>query len=148
MNEIYWMQYNPKTRERCSSAIKILADEETDGEGKQWMRMGCKGRYYGKWICRLKRRRRRPHNQDDEETMRFSKEKSSLSGFGGHKRSLSGSILSKLSFLRPNQGDSEPLPQLPQTDGTGETGSLQRNGGGAMTAVVQQQKKLGKGKDR
>ncbi len=87
-----------------------------------------------------------PHNQDDEETMRFSKEKSSLSGFGGHKRSLSGSILSKLSFLRPNQGDSEPLPQLPQTDGTGETGSLQRNGGGAMTAVVQQQKKTRKRK--
>ncbi|KAI9879861.1 MAG: hypothetical protein M1830_006713 [Pleopsidium flavum] len=86
------------------------------------------------------------HNQDDEEAMRFPKEKSSLSGSGGHKRSLSGSILSKLSFLRTTQDDSELLPQLRQTDGTSEVGALKRNYSGAMAVAVQQQKKTRKRK--
>jgi hypothetical protein len=66
---------------------------------------------------------------------------------GGHKRSLSGSILSKLSFLRasadddhsPGEGSEDQVP--PSLDSTpGEENTAPKKSGRAMAVAVQQQK--------
>ncbi|KAJ5554130.1 hypothetical protein N7513_004089 [Penicillium frequentans] len=80
---------------------------------------------------------------------RLSNRTRSASGSSTHKRSLSGSLLSKLSFLRMNQatvsgsearimdhdGDNEDLPSMPQIN------SEASERGKAMAAVIQQQRK-------
>lgn len=82
------------------------------------------------------------HDQDGEKMIRVFRERgSSINGPGGHKRSLSGSILSKLSFLRLNQGDDEHLPSHPPRDEMDESPVAQRNYDGDLTTPVQQQKK-------
>lgn len=86
------------------------------------------------------------HSHENEERMKFAKEKSSLNGSSGHKRSLSGSILAKLSFLRLNQDDGEPLPNPQQTKCTDESGAAQRSYGASMAATVHQQVKTRKRK--
>ena len=62
------------------------------------------------------------------------------SAASGHKRSLSGSILSKLSFLAPSQ-DHEDLSASPlRTTAEDKPPSSPRSPGGAMALVVQQKK--------
>ncbi|KAI4134764.1 MAG: hypothetical protein LQ347_001247 [Umbilicaria vellea] len=64
----------------------------------------------------------------------------------GHKRSLSGSILSKLSFLRPNQGQVQGANEAPQLDGIADVLDIPQSPKGAMAAAVYQQKKSRKRK--
>lgn len=64
----------------------------------------------------------------------------------GHKRSLSGSILSKLSFLRPSQGQSRDTIEAPQLDGSASILDIPQSPKGAMAAAVYQQKKTRKRK--
>ncbi|MCJ1363868.1 hypothetical protein MMC16_002977 [Acarospora aff. strigata] len=85
------------------------------------------------------------HNRDDEEKARVLKEKNGVNGSVGHKRSLSGSILSKLSFLRTNQDEDEPAHSLRQTDHSIET-DAQHTPSAAMVAAIQQHKKTRKRK--
>jgi len=61
---------------------------------------------------------------------------------GGHKRSLSGSILSKLSFLRASADDDDREPQSPEyTPGDDRISPISpRKTGRAMAVAVQQQK--------
>ena len=56
----------------------------------------------------------------------------------GHKRSLSGNILSKLSFLRPSSEEKD-IPQIVE-DQPGDDESQPKKGGRAMAVAVQQQK--------
>ena len=58
----------------------------------------------------------------------------------GHKRSLSGSILSKLSFLTPNHDHDESSVSPIETNLEDKAACSQRSPGGAMASVVQQKK--------
>lgn len=87
------------------------------------------------------------HNENGEKMIRFLRERiSSINVPGGHKRSLSGSILSKLSFLRLNQGDDEALPAQPPSDEMGESTGAHGADGGDVTPPVPQRKKTRKRK--
>ncbi|KAM3066605.1 hypothetical protein ACMFMF_010111 [Clarireedia jacksonii] len=69
------------------------------------------------------------------ETVVEPEEMTSENGSGGHKRTLSGGFMSKLSFLRPNNGDSQG-GRSPNRDEP----SSPKKGGRAMAVAVQQQK--------
>ena len=85
--------------------------------------------------------------EDGEKMMNYFRERSSsISGPGGHKRSLSGSILAKLSFLRLNQGDVEPLPPQQRIDGPDDAYSKQSGHDGELPTPAQQPKKTRKRK--
>lgn len=87
------------------------------------------------------------HDQDDEKMIKFFSQKSGgNTGPGGHKRSLSGSILAKLSFLRLSQGDDEPLPQQPHGDDPDESAAAQHGHGEGSVIAAQPQKKTRKRK--
>ncbi len=85
-----------------------------------------------------------PGNDDEEEAVETVRGKSSVNGATSHRRSLSGSILSKLSFLRSNTADDEAGPQLRQTNSSDEFKAAMRGRGGGAMAMVQQQKKTRK----
>lgn len=87
------------------------------------------------------------HNGNGEKMDRLFRERSdSINGPGSHKRSLSGSILSKLSFLRLNQGGDEPTSSQLQSNGMDETPVTQRGQDEELAPPVQQQKKARKRK--
>lgn len=65
---------------------------------------------------------------------------------GGHKRSLSGSILSKLSFLRPSQSQAQDTIEAPHLDVNTDVLDIPQSPRGAMAAAVYQQKKTRKRK--
>ena len=85
--------------------------------------------------------------QDDEVVKKLAKENGN-GGFmsGGHKRSLSGSILSKFSFLRPSQGQVQDTTEAPQLDGNADVLDTPQSPRSAMAAAVYQQKKTRKRK--
>ncbi|KAJ5627915.1 hypothetical protein N7490_010143 [Penicillium lividum] len=89
------------------------------------------------------------HNAEFAKADRLSNRTRSASGSSTHKRSLSGSLLSKLSFLRMSQltqsgsahimdhdGDNEDLPSL-----TPQVNNEASERGKAMAAVIQQQRR-------
>ena len=86
-------------------------------------------------------------SQDKEKALRNGgEESSSVSSPGGHKRTLSGSILSKLSFLRSSSDAQEIKSANNQIDNTKDEAWKPRSSGGAMAAVLEQQKKTRKRK--
>lgn len=83
--------------------------------------------------------------QDEEGTLQNGGgESPNASSPGGHKRSLSGSILSKLSFLRTSSDVQEARSTNSQIDNAKEEPWKSRSSGGAMAAVLEQQKKTRK----
>ncbi|KAA6409223.1 MAG: hypothetical protein FRX48_06776 [Lasallia pustulata] len=86
-------------------------------------------------------------NRDEEAVKKFTND----NGNGGlvstgHKRSLSGSILSKLSFLRPGHGQVEDAVEIPHQDGSADVLDIPQSPRSAMAAAVYQQKKTRKRK--
>ena len=85
--------------------------------------------------------------QDEEGTLpNGGGESPNTSSPGGHKRSLSGSILSKLSFLRTSSDAQEMRSTNSQIDNVKDESWKSRSSGGAMAAVLEQQKKTRKRK--
>ncbi|KAI9816747.1 MAG: hypothetical protein M1827_001392 [Pycnora praestabilis] len=92
-------------------------------------------------------------NHDGLPLLLDTKKEKQSSGNGGHKRSLSGSILSRLSFLRTNQEDAESLGQSskspdrqPEPPHALIKTTVAEPQGGAMAMIIQQQKKTRKRK--
>ena len=69
----------------------------------------------------------------------------SISSPGGHKRTLSGSILSKFSFLRPSAEVNTGL-DIPKEDGASDELANYHSPGGALASALQHQKKTRKRK--
>ncbi|MCJ1302729.1 hypothetical protein MMC08_005533 [Hypocenomyce scalaris] len=81
------------------------------------------------------------YNEQNEEAKKPTKEKGNGgSSLGGHKRSLSGSILSKLSFLRPSQDQRQDIPETPQFDDGVDATDTAQSPRSAMAAAVQHRK--------
>ena len=86
--------------------------------------------------------------KQDEEVVKKPTKENGNGGLlsGGHKRSFSGSILSKFSFLRPNQDQIQDALEAPQHDGSADVLDIPQSPRGAMAAAVSQQKKTRKRK--
>ncbi|KAI9716274.1 MAG: hypothetical protein M1812_005499 [Candelaria pacifica] len=70
-----------------------------------------------------------------------AKPRTQTNGGGGHKRSLSGSILSKLSFLRTPQTEEDPQPNNEPDDDEGSNNMPPKHHANAMAGAMQQRKK-------
>ena len=70
----------------------------------------------------------------------------SVSSPGGHKRTLSGNILSKFPFLRPSTEVDNAAVNISEKDGTYDELANYRSPGGALASAIQHQKKTRKRK--